>query len=142
LKAEENLGLVYDYVNQTEKAEAALRKAVEWAGQEPTDEWPFLDLGGFLLDHDRPAEAAPFLQRAAAIAIKCAACHEKLGRALVGTGDAIGGVKELEIAAQLDPKNPKMHFQLGLGYRAVGNLEKSRAEFALSQSLYGQHSQE
>jgi len=142
LKAEENLGLIYDFLNQTEKAEAALRKAAEWAGLESTDEWPFLDLGGFLLDHDRAAEAVPFLQRAAAIAAKCTACHEKLGRALVATGDAIGGVKELEVAVQLDPVNPKTHFQLGLAYRAAGALEKSRAEFALSQTLYGQHSRE
>jgi tetratricopeptide (TPR) repeat protein len=142
LKAEENLGLIYDFANQPLKAEAALRKAAGWAGQESTDEWPFLDLGGFLLDQDRAAEAVPFLQRATAIAAKCTACHEKLGRALVATGDAGGGVKELETAAQLDPKNPKMHFQLGLAYRAAGSLEKSRAEFALRQTLYGQHSQE
>jgi Flp pilus assembly protein TadD len=142
LKAEENLGLIYDFANQPEKAEAALRTAVTWAGDESTDEWPFLDLGAFLLDHDRAAEAAPFLRRASAIATKCTACHEKLGRALVATGDVSAGVKELETAALLDPKNPKMHFQLGLAYRAAGNLEKSRAEFALSQSLYGEHSQE
>ena len=41
LKAEENLGLTYDFGDKTAKAEAALRKAVEWAGQESTDEWPF-----------------------------------------------------------------------------------------------------
>lgn len=142
LKAEENLGLIYDFANQPEKSEAALRKAAGWAGQESTDEWPFLDLGGFLLDHDRAAEAVPFLRRAAAIAQKCTACHEKLGRALVATGDASNGVKELETAAQLDPKNPKMHFELGRAYRAVGALEKSRAEFALSQALYGSQSRE
>jgi Flp pilus assembly protein TadD len=142
LKAEENLGLIYDFANQPEKAEAALRTAASWAGDEATDEWPFLDLGSFLLDHDRAAEAAPFLRRASVISVKCAACHEKLGRALVATGDASGGIKELEIAVQLDPKNPKTHFQLGVAYRAAGALDKSRAEFALSQSLYGEHSRE
>jgi tetratricopeptide (TPR) repeat protein len=142
LKAEENLGLIYDFANQPEKAEEALRKAVTLAGDEATDEWPFLDLGSFLLDHDRAADAVQFLRRASVIAVQCAACHEKLGRALVATGDASGGVKELKIAAQLDPKNPKTHFQLGLAYRAAGALDKSRAEFALSQSLYGEHSRE
>jgi len=141
-KAEENLGLIYDFANQPEKAEEALRKAATWAGDETSDEWPFLDLGSFLLDHDRAAEAVPFLRRASVIAVQCAACREKLGRALVATGDAGGGVNELEIAAQLDPKNPKTHYQLGLAYRAAGALNKSRAEFALSQSLYGEHSQE
>jgi len=142
LKAEENLGLIYDYSSQPDQAEAALRKAVTLAGDQSTDEWPFLDLGGFLLDQDRAAEAVPFLRRASAIADKCAACHEKLGRALVATGDANSGLKELETAEQLDPKNPKTHFQLGLAYRALGALDKSRAEFALSQSLYGEHSHE
>jgi tetratricopeptide (TPR) repeat protein len=142
LKAEENLGLIYDYANQPNMAEAALRKAVTLAGNESTDEWPFLDLGGFLLDNDRAADAVPFLRRASGISSTCAVCHEKLGRALVATGDANGGVKELEIAAQLDPKNPKTHFQLGLAYRAAGVLDKSRAEFALSQTLYGEHSHE
>jgi tetratricopeptide (TPR) repeat protein len=142
LKAEENLGLVYDFGNQTAKAEAALRKAAEWAGQESTDEWPFLDLGGFLLDKDRAVEAVPFLQRAATINAKCADCHGKLGRALVAAGDVSDGVKELEVAARLDPANPKIHFQLGIAYRVAGALEKSRSEFALSQTLYGQHSRD
>jgi tetratricopeptide (TPR) repeat protein len=142
LKSEENLGLIYDFASQPEKAEIAFRKAATWAGDESTDEWPFLDLGGFLLDQNRAAEAVPFLRRASVIATKCIACHEKLGRALVATADVSGGLKELETAALLDPKNPKMHFQLGLAYRAAGNLEKSRAEFALSQSLYGEHSQD
>jgi tetratricopeptide (TPR) repeat protein len=142
LKAEENLGLIYDFVNQPDKAEAALRKAATWAGDESTDEWPFLDLGAFLLDHDRAAEAVPFLRRASSIGTKCGACREKLGRALVATGDASGGVKELETAVQLDPKNPKTHFQLGLAYRAMGEVEKARAEFAICQSLYGERSQD
>ncbi len=142
LKAEENLGLIYDYINQPQKAEVALRKAAEWAGTDSKDEWPFLDLGSFLLDHDRSAEAVPFLRRAAAINATSTACHEKLGRALVDTGDTSGGIKELEIAAQLDPKNAKMHFELGHAYRAAGEMQKSRAEFALSQALYGEHSRD
>jgi tetratricopeptide (TPR) repeat protein len=142
LKATENLGLIYDYVNHPEKAEVALRKAAEWAGPDSKDEWPFLDLGAFLLDHDRAAEAVPYLRRAEAINAASVACHEKLGRALVDTGDVSGGIKELETAAQLDPKNAKMHFELGHAYRAAGEMEKSRAEFALSQSLYGEHSRD
>jgi tetratricopeptide (TPR) repeat protein len=141
LKAEENLGLTYDVENEPDKAEPALRKAVEWSGQESKDEWPFLDLGAFLLAHDRAADALTFLERSTAIAPKCAACHEKLGRALVATGKAADGVKELETAVQLDPKDPKIHFELGRAYRAIGDLEKSRSEFAQSQALYGQHSQ-
>jgi tetratricopeptide (TPR) repeat protein len=139
LKAEENLGLTYDAESQPEKAEAALRTAAAWAEQQTpgpaSGEWPFLNVGAFLLDHDRPAEAVPFLQRATAIAAKSAICHEKLGRALEESGKAPEGVKELETAVGLDPKNPNVHFELGHAYRQVGEAEKARAEFAVSAEL-------
>lgn len=142
LKAEENLGLIYGYTSRLDKAEAAFRKAVALAGDESTDEWPFLDLAIFLLDQNRAAEAVPLLERATTIAPKSAVCHEKLGRALLGSEDASAGVKELEAAIELDPKNPKFHFELGMAYRTLGAIDKARAEFALSQSLYGEHSRE
>ena len=135
LKAEENLGLAYDAENKPEKAEAALRTAAEWAAKQPSDEWPFLNLGSILIDHNRAAEAVPILQRATKIASKCASCHEKLGRALENSGNIAEGVKELEIAAQLDPKSSAVHFELGRAYRHAGDLEKARVEFAASEAL-------
>jgi tetratricopeptide (TPR) repeat protein len=139
LKAEENLGLTFEAENQSEKAEEALRKAVAWSEKRPhnelPDEWPFLDLGSFLLDHDRAQEAVPFLQKATQINSTCAACHEKLGRALEQSGKAADGVKELQTAAQLDPKNPNIHFELGHAYRQTGAIDKARAEFSLSEEL-------
>jgi len=135
LKAEENLGLAYDIMNEPAKAEEALRKAATWAGQESTDEWPFLDSGTFLLDHDRAAEAVPLLQRAAAIAPNRAACHERLGRALILMNDIDDGVKELEIATRLEPTNAKTHYELAMIYREAGDLDKARTESGLSQSL-------
>lgn len=135
LKAEENLGLAYEAENQSEMAEAALRTAVEWAGKQSSDEWPFLNLGAFLLDHDRATEATAFLEKATAIAPKSALCHEKLGRALEQSGKVSVGVTELETAVQLDPKNPNIHFELGHAYRQAGASDKARAEFAISQQL-------
>ncbi|MGA7341681.1 MAG: tetratricopeptide repeat protein [Terracidiphilus sp.] len=141
LKAEENLGLTYDAQNQPQAAEKALRTAAAWAGQlSLQDEWPFLDLGNFLLDQGREAEALPFLSKAALIAPGSAATHEELGRALVATGKANDGINELQAAARLDPKNPKIHFELGHAYRNAGDLDQARAEFALSKKLYGEHS--
>jgi tetratricopeptide (TPR) repeat protein len=135
LKAEENLGLAYDAENQAEEAEKALRTAVDWGAKQTSDEWPFLNLGAFLLDHDRPVEAVPFLERAAAIAPKSPLCHEKLGRALEQSGKLADGVTELETAVQLDPNNPNIHFELGHAYRLAGFLEKARAEFDVSAQL-------
>jgi tetratricopeptide (TPR) repeat protein len=141
LKAEENLGLTLDAQNQPEAAEKALRTAAAWADQRSLqDEWPFLDLGNFLLDQGRQADALPFLLKAAHIAPASAATHEELGRALVATGNSNDGINELQAAAKIDPNNPRIHFELGHAYRDAGKLDQARAEFALSKKLYGEHS--
>ena len=142
LKAEENLGLVLDATNEPEKAEEALRNAAHWADAGGGDEWPFLDLGGFLLDHNRNAEAVDPLRNAVKIKPVCAACHEKLGRALLATHDAPGGIAELEEATRLEPANPRTHYELGRALRLAGQLEKAQQEFSISQKLYAAHSQE
>ena len=142
LKAEENLGLVYDATNDPGKAEEALRKAAGWAGENGTDEWPFLDLANFLLDQNRAQEAIDPLRVALRIRPDCAACHEKLGRALLATHDSTGGIAELEQAARLDPQNPKTHYELGHALRQAGQTERAQQEFSLSQKLYTSHSQE
>ena len=142
LKAEENLGLVYEATNQPAKAEVALRNAASWANASGTDQWPFLDLGTFLLDQDRPKDAIDPLRIAAHISAACALCHEELGRALLANHENDEGIAELDQAAQLDPKNPKTHFELGRALRQAGQLERAQQEFAISQKLYTAHSQE
>jgi tetratricopeptide (TPR) repeat protein len=142
LKAEENLGLVYDATNEPDKAEAALRTAAGWADSNGKDEWPFLDLGGFLLDHNRTGEALEPLRTAARIKPDSAICHERLGRALLASKDASEGIAELETAARLEPGNPRTHFELGRALRQAGHIERAQQEFAISQKLYTTHSQE
>jgi tetratricopeptide (TPR) repeat protein len=141
-KAQENLGLAYDATNQPDKAEEALRKAVNLAGPDSKDEWPFLDLGGFLLDRGRAPEALDLLRTAARIRPDCAACHQKLGRALLLTHDLPGSIAELETATRLDPKDPKAHYELGRALRQVGQTERAQQEFAASQKLYATHSEQ
>jgi tetratricopeptide (TPR) repeat protein len=142
LKAEENLGLVFDATNRPDKAEVALRKAAAWARKQNKDEWPFLDLAVFLLDHDRAAEAIDPLRIAVHIRPSCEVCHEKLGRALLATSDLPGSIGELEEATHLDRNDPKAHFELGRALRQAGQAERAKQEFAASQKLYSAHSQE
>jgi Flp pilus assembly protein TadD len=142
LKVEENLGLVYEATNEPEKAEEALRNAASWADATGPDEWPFLDLGGFLLDHNRASEAVGSLRTAIHIKPGCAACHERLGRALLATHNATGGIAELEEATRLEPGNPRTHYELGRALRQAGQVEKAREELSISQKLYASHSQE
>jgi tetratricopeptide (TPR) repeat protein len=142
LKAEENLGLSYDASHRTDKADEALRTAAQWADPAGTDEWPFLDWGSFLLDQDRTAEAVSPLRVASHIRHDCVPCHEKLGRALLATHDTEGGLQELELATQLDPKNPKTHYEYGRALRQAGQLERAQHELTLSETLYSVHSEE
>jgi tetratricopeptide (TPR) repeat protein len=142
LKAEENLGLAYDSIHSPDKAEDALRTAAGWADENGTDEWPYLDYGSFLLDEDRAKEAAGPLRIATHIRQSCAACHEKLGRALLATHDEPEGLAELEKATQLDPKNPKIHFEFGRALRQAGQMDRAMQELSLSQKLYSTHSEQ
>lgn len=138
VKAEANLGLAFEMDNKPDLAEAAYKAAVTLANVDPqTDEWPYLDYGAFLLEHDRPAEAISLLQRAVAVAPRCAECHGKLGRALAESGQAKQGVAELREAVQISPRDPKLHYDLGRAYRAAGEMDDARAELALSAKLYG-----
>jgi tetratricopeptide (TPR) repeat protein len=142
LKAEENLGLVYDATNCPDKSEEALRAAAGWANPNGTDEWPFLDLGNFLLEQNRAQEAIAPLRIAVRIQPVRATSHEKLGRALLATKDTAEGITELEAAARLEPKDPKTHYELGRALRQAGLTERAQEEFGLSQKLYSAHSQE
>lgn len=142
LKAEENIGLVLDATNHPKEAEEALRKAATWAASKQTDEWPFLDLGSFLLEGDRASEAIEPLRTAVRIRASCGSCHEKLGTALLATNDIPGSVAELEEAVRLEPNDPKAHFELGRALRRAGQTERAKQEFAASQKLYSSHSQE
>ena len=142
LKAEENLGLTYDAQNDPGRAEKALRTAVQWAKERGLkDPWPYLDLGIFLLDQSRADDAEPLLERAVELDAQSAWAHEKLGMALVANGNSARGIHELQLAVGLSPNDPKAHFELGHAYRTAGQLDKARAEFELSKSLYGEHSQ-
>ncbi len=138
LKAEANLGLAYEMDNRPQEAERAYRAATAMAANDPqTDQWPYLDYGSFLLEHDRPAEAVPLLERAVKVAPRCAECHGKLGRALSRTGHANDGIEELRTAVNLAPKDPRLHYDLGRAYREAGKMEEARAELAVSARLYG-----
>jgi len=142
LKAAENLGLVFDATNHPVQAEEALRKAARWAGSEGKDEWPFLNLAVFLLDHDRAEESLDPLRTAGRIRPQCEVCHEKLGQALLATNDVAGSIDELDEAIRLDEKDAKAHFELGRALRQAGQTDRAKQEFAASQKLYSAHSQQ
>ena len=143
VKAENNLGLIYEAENRTADAERSYRLAVEWQKDDPhASEQPLLNLGALLTTEQKGAEAIPLLERATTLAPRDAKCHEALARALDQQGQWARAAVEMEKAVALDAKNPRLHFQLGQIYRRAGQPEKAAEQMRLSKQLYGSQSSE
>ncbi|HEY4011283.1 MAG TPA: tetratricopeptide repeat protein [Acidobacteriaceae bacterium] len=137
-KAENNLGLAYEAMNQTDAAVEAYRRAIELQKEGPHDqlsEQPLLNLGIVLLHRGELGEAEPLLTQAAALAPKDARIHEQLGHLYMQKADYVAAQRELKQACELDPKNSGLHFLLGQAYRHLGRQQDAQAEFAVSAQL-------
>lgn len=142
LRAQGNLALTLEMLNEPAKADAEYRRSIALANSDPhTDQWPYLNYGSFLLEQGKAAEAIPLLEKAIAIAPKCADCHGKLGRALVATGKEHAAVTELEKAVALDPGNAQLHYALGHAYQAASMTDQAKKELAIAAKMYASKDQ-
>jgi tetratricopeptide (TPR) repeat protein len=137
LRAQTNLALTLDMVNEPAKADSEYLRAIALANSDPhSDQWPYLDYGSFLLEQAKAADAIPLLEKAVAKAPQCADCHGKLGRALQETGKNGAAVTELEKAVALDSKNAELHYALGHAYQAARMTDQARKEFEIAAKMY------
>src|SRR5579875_1464833 len=121
VKAENNLGLAYEGLNQPDEAIKAYRQALEWQqGQPHPSEQPFLNLGILLTDRNQLEEALSLLKQAEAIAPKDPKIHGALGKLYTRRNDLPQAQAELEQAVAGTPKDSALHFQLGQVYRKEG----------------------
>jgi tetratricopeptide (TPR) repeat protein len=138
VKAENNLGLAYEAMNQTDAAVEAYRNAIEWQREVPRDrisEQPLLNLGVVLLHRGDLSEAEPLLTQAAELAPNDPRIHEQLGHLYMQKADYGAAQRELQQACKLDPKNSGLHFLLGQAYRHLGRQQEAQAEFAVAARL-------
>ena len=138
VKAENNLGLAYEALNQTDAAVAAYRQAIAWQEAGPANqmsEQPLLNLAVVLLHRGKLKEAEPLLVKAASLAPKDSHIHEQLGHLYLQQSDYAGAQREFQEACRLDPANSGLHFLLGQAYRHLGRKEQAQAEFAISARL-------
>lgn len=138
VKIQNNLGLAYQAMNQTDAAVAAYRQAIEWQDQGPRDqlsEQPLLNLATVLLHRGDLTEAEALLTKASALAPKDPGIHEQLGHLYLQKADYTAAERELRHACELDPESSSLHFLLGQAYRHLGKLEEAKAEFAASARL-------
>jgi Flp pilus assembly protein TadD len=138
VKAETNLGLTYEAMNQVDAAMAAYRQAIQWQNQGPGNqlsEEPLVDLGTVLLHRGNLVEAEDLLKKAAALAPKDSRIHQQLGHLYMQKADYQAAERELQQACGLDPKSSSVHFLLGQAYRHLGKLQEAKAEFDESAQL-------
>lgn len=141
VKAENNLGLAYEALNQNDDAVRAYRTAIAWQKDDPRpSEQPLLNLAILLLHRNQTQKAQDLLQQAAQIAPKEPRIHENLGQVYLRTGETSDAVAEFDAAVKLAPENPRYHFLLGQACRRSGDDARARQEFAKSEALNGSHS--
>jgi tetratricopeptide (TPR) repeat protein len=141
VKAENNLGVVFENENRVPEAIAAYRQAISWdEGEQHPSEQPFLNLGTLLNTQQRAGDAVPLLRRAIGLAPGNVKAHEQLARALEASGALTEALAEMQLAVHLAQAEPRLHFELGQMYRRASKPEEARKELELSQQLYGTHS--
>ena len=59
----------------------------------------------------------------------------ELGIVLQRKRDWAGAAQELALAAELNPKNPAVHYQLARAYDRLGKTEEAKVEHALHEKL-------
>jgi tetratricopeptide (TPR) repeat protein len=129
VKAEDNLGLSFEGLDQLEKAAAAYRTAIDWQ-KDAADKnaGPVFDLGSLLVDDNRPEEALPYLLDAARITPEDYRVRRQLGKAYAHLNRLEEARNELEKAVQLAPQNAPVHFMLSQVYRRQGLMDKAKVE--------------
>jgi Flp pilus assembly protein TadD len=141
VKAEDNLGLSYEGLNQIEQATQAFRTAIAWqegAGQKNAQ--PYLNLGMLLAEQEGPEAGIAYLQEAVALAPQNAKTHEQLGRAYLKLKQWKAAHEELEKAVQLAPNSSSVHYELGISYRDQGLKDEAKKEFDRCTELNATHS--
>jgi tetratricopeptide (TPR) repeat protein len=141
VKAEDNIGLSEEGLNDWEEAANAFRLAISWQdGAAEKNAQPYLNLGSLLADHGQADAALPYLVRATELAPRNARCHEVLGRAYFKLKQLKNAETELAQAIAIAPNSSSLHFELAMTYRDQGRKERAKQEFDRCSALNASHS--
>jgi Flp pilus assembly protein TadD len=141
VKAENNLGLAFEALNEVDKASEAYRRAIafgERSGKQ--SEQPMINLAIVLTHRSDTDGALALLTRAVVLAPQDARAREHLGQVYAELNELPQAQEQLEKAVSLSPSDARLHFQLGQVYRREGISDKAKAEFARAATLNGAHS--
>lgn len=131
VRAENNLGLSYEGLEDNKDAYSAYRTAIQWQSNSshPYPQ-PYLNLGILLARDGHTEQALPYLQKSVELAPQNPKVHEQLGRAYEKVQMLGKAQSELEKAIAIAPDISALHFQLGRIYHKEKKNDLARKEFA------------
>ncbi len=142
-KALDNLGVCLENQNRNDDALAAYGDAVRaTVGANRPSALPFRDEGKLLVTRNAFAQAAPLLVRATELDATDPSTFATLATAYLGLQQTAAARTAMERAVSLDPKNPRLHYQMARIYRTVGEQALAEREFKQSAAMYGNTSAE
>ncbi|WP_221313204.1 tetratricopeptide repeat protein [Granulicella aggregans] len=143
VKAEYNLGLIFEKTQRLDQAQEAYEKAIKW--QETIgikDPQPFLDLGMLLRQQGHVGQALPYLLAAKEAGPRNPMTFAEIALSYEQLGRFDEAITELNQALLLSPDTEALHFFLGRVYRRAGRVEEAKGEFAEAANLSGAKSNE
>lgn len=123
------LGVLDFREGRPEEAEESLKQAL---AIRPDDLATIIRLGRLALDAGRFDEAKQRFDRALELDADSAAALAGLGRLAYEQDDPQKAIELFEHALKLQPDASSLHYQLGLAYRAVGDLERAKIHMKLN----------
>jgi tetratricopeptide (TPR) repeat protein len=125
------LGAIHYGAKRFPEARMALQRSLSLANYPDTEYY----LGMIAHNEGDEEQAISWFRRALISDPTNSATHAALGIALAKQKNYQDARTELERAVELDPKDQAAHYQLGLVYGRLGEKERSRAMFAISEKL-------
>jgi tetratricopeptide (TPR) repeat protein len=125
------LGAIHYGAKRFTEARVALQRSLSLANYPDTEYY----LGMIAHNEGDEEQAISWFRRALNSDPQNSATHSALGIALAKQKNYQAARTELEKAVDLDPKDQTAHYQLGIVYGRLGEKERSRAMFAISEKL-------
>jgi superkiller protein 3 len=136
VKGHDNLGLALEALGNEEAAMAAYRKAIELNEQQKLlSEWPYLNLGKFLMTKNRYSESLNLVDKAVQINPKSAESYYVLGKVLNKLGRDSEALEALKQSISNDPKFGEAHYLMGRIYQKLGDKVQAQKEIQIFQDL-------
>jgi tetratricopeptide (TPR) repeat protein len=133
------LGKIYESVGPSQTAIAeALSRYLE---NNPDDPWAYLHQGAILYQQGQLDPKPDFrlakdkIERAIQLRDNFPEAYLQLALILQSEGETEQSVAILDRAIHLNPKLAAAHYRLGMAYKRLGQRDKAKSEFALSEKL-------